>query len=206
LKEKKRGERLALSTKKKKDDVAATAAAAAAAAWLEDLDADDCDDGDHEDGRSCSDLLDESDDDDDETKLNHLNECRELGAIEEDGDNSSFVSFDWDSSVRNVEEEEEEEKVSSSTPKNKRVGVDDISSTLQSLSMDCVSRNKTEINKDKYDDCDFSTISSVDSESSDCFMKHGENNVIHKENREANHHRPLATTSGCCDFVDLCSP
>eukprot|EP00984_Skeletonema_dohrnii_P028960 scaffold19228_cov129-Skeletonema_dohrnii-CCMP3373.AAC.5 len=48
---------------------------------------------------------------------------------------------------------------------------------------------------DAYDDCDFSTISSADSVSSNCLMKHGEPNGTYKdkENHEAN---KLSATPG----------
>lgn len=97
-------------------------------------------------------------------------------------------------------------KKTATKPKSKGFGMDDISSTMQSLSIDGLSKKKVDDgNKDEYDECDFSTISSADSNSSHCSMKHyGGKNGIYKENREAN--KPTATQSKSCDFFDLCSP
>ena len=91
--------------------------------------------------------------------------------------------------------------------------MDDISSTLQSLSMDGASKKRLDdANKkgDAYDDCDFSTISTADSVSSNCLMKHGEPNgngtYKDKDNHEANKLSATPGKSKSCDFFDLCSP
>ncbi|KAL7450666.1 hypothetical protein ACHAWC_002547, partial [Mediolabrus comicus] len=193
LREKKREERQAAS-KKKKDANAAEQYSSDISSWLENLDEDDGDDD-----ASCSDLLDESENADSVAKMNDRKGLRDLSAIEEDDDsNSSIASFDWD-------DMQKEKKVSSAKSRNKSAGggggVDDISSTLQSLSMGGVSKNNKADEGSKnynnyYDDgCDFSTISSADSEGN-CLMK--DDSLAYKENQQAN--------KKCCDFVDLCSP
>lgn len=190
LRERRKEERQC-ARKKKKESVAAAEYSSDISAWLEELKGED---EDVDDDASCSDLLDESDDDDD--CKNHQKDCRDLSAIEED-DSSSVISFDWES-VR--------KQTASVRSTNQGVTMDDISSTLRSLSMDDVSQNKVgcAASKDVYDECDFSTISSADSDSSDCLTNPGGNNGTYKENHEAN---KLTTTTGkSCDFFDLCSP
>ena len=190
LRQRKKEERQAAKKKKKekKKDAADDAGEYSSdiSSWLETFD----DDGD---GDNWSDLLDESDHNGIET--NH----RDLSAIEED-ENSSVISFD----VSN----DKMEMVSSLKPKSVAIGMDDISSTLQSLSMDCVSQKKIcdGNNQHEYDECDFSTISSVESETSDCLMKDGgRRGSCGKENNEAKN--KLTTTPGkSCDYFDLCSP
>jgi len=191
LRERKKEERqaTAATTKKKKDAAAAAEYSSDISAWLEDLNDDDVDED-----ASCSDLLYESDDDDDDGK--NQKDYRDLSAIEED-DSSSIISFDWENMRKQT--------ASTTKPSNKEVAMDDISSTLQSLSMGGMSKNKGDrANKDVYDECDFSTISSADSDSSYCLMKHGGNNGTYKENREAN--KLTAANGKSCDFFDLCSP
>ncbi len=194
LREKKREERQAAS-KKKKDANAAEQYSSDISSWLENLDEDD--DNNDDDGASFSDLLDESENTDSVAKMNDRRCLRDLSAIEEDDDsNSSIASFDWDDMRK-------EKKVSSTKSRNESGdgGVDDISSTLQSLSMGGVSKNNKANEGAKhynnyYDDgCDFSTISSADSEGN-CLMK--DDSLAYKENQQAN--------KKCCDFVDLCSP
>ena len=179
LRERKKEERQAVKNKEK----GATAAAdycSDISAWLEHFDDED------------SDLLDESDDDDGQEAQMNQKERRDLSAIEED-ESSSMISFDWDNMRK-----------ASTKSKNRGDSVDDISSTLQSLSMDGMSKKKVDdANKDEYDECDFSTISSADSDSSNCLMKLG-GNCRTKENLQAN---KLTTTPGkSCDIFDLCSP
>lgn len=193
LREKKREERQAAS-KKKKDANAAEQYSSDISSWLENLD-----DGDDDDA-SFSDLLDESENADSVAKMNDTRGLRDLSAIEEDDDdsNSSIASFDWD-------DMQKEKKVSSTKSRNESAGVgggvDDISSTLQSLSMGGMSKNNKANEGAKhynnyYDDgCDFSTISSADSEGN-CLMK--DDTIAYKENQQAN--------KKSCDFVDLCSP
>lgn len=193
LREKKREERQAAS-KKKKDANAAEQYSSDISSWLENLD-----DGDDDDA-IFSDLLDESENADSVAKMNDTRGLRDLSAIEEDDDdsNSSIASFDWD-------DMQKEKKVSSTKSRNESAGVgggvDDISSTLQSLSMGGVSKtNKADEGAKHYnnyydDGCDFSTISSADSEGN-CLMK--DDTIAYKENQQAN--------KKSCDFVDLCSP
>ncbi|KAL7496389.1 hypothetical protein ACHAWT_004701 [Skeletonema menzelii] len=193
LRQQRKEERQA-AKKKKKDADAAADYSSDISSWLETLDDnDDADDG----AGSWSDLLDESDDNDKDENANQ-NDRRDLSAIAED-DNSSVISFfDCDNNMR-------KETVSSAKPKSKGFGIDDISSTMQSLSIDGVSKMRDDDgNKGEYDDCDFSTISSADSDSSHCSMKHRGNNDIYKENYEVN--KPTATPGKSCDFFDLCSP
>jgi len=184
LRQRKKEERQA-AKKRQKDATAAAEYSSDISSWLETLDDNDADNIDHDVG-SWSSLLDESDDNDKEVITNQK-DSRDLSAIEED-DNSSVISVDWNMSPK---------------PKSKGLNVDDISSTLQSLSMDAKMKADNG-NDNENDECDFSTISSADSDSSNCFMKQGRNNVIYKENYEAN---KLTTTPGkSCDFFDLCSP
>ena len=195
LREKKREERQAAS-KKKKDANAAEQYSSDISSWLENLDEDD--DNNDDDDASFSDLLDESENADSVAKMNDRKGLRDLSAIEEDDDsNSSIAIFDWD-------DMQKEKKVSSTKSRNESAGVgggvDDISSTLQSLSMGGVSKtnkaNGAKHYNNYYDDgCDFSTISSADSEGN-CLMK--DDSLAYKENQQAN--------KKCCDFVDLCSP
>ena len=187
LRQRKKEERQA-AKKKKKDADAAAEYSSDISSWLETLDGDDDDNAE-----SWSDLLDESDDNMD-ANMNQKDR-RDLSAIEED-DNSSMISFDCDNM----------RKKTSAKPKSKGFGMDDISSTMQSLSIDGLSKKKVDDgNKDEYDECDFSTISSADSNSSHCSMKrYGVNNGIYKENHEAN--KPTSTQGKNCDFFDLCSP
>ena len=196
LRQRKKEERQA-AKKKKKDADAAAEYSSDISTWLETLD-----DNDDDDVESWSDLLDESDDGK-EANANQKDR-RDLSAIEED-DNSSVMSFD----LGNMRTE----TVSSTKQRNKGVGMDDISSTLQSLSMDGASKKRLDdANKkgDAYDDCDFSTISTADSVSSNCLMKHGEPNgngtYKDKENHEANKLSATPGKSKSCDFFDLCSP
>eukprot|EP00984_Skeletonema_dohrnii_P025097 scaffold14210_cov122-Skeletonema_dohrnii-CCMP3373.AAC.4 len=198
LRQRKKEERQA-AKKKKKDADAAAEYSSDISTWLETLD-----DNDDDDVGSWSDLLDESDDGK-EANANQKDR-RDLSAIEED-DNSSVMSFD----LGNIKTE----TVSSTKQRNKGVGMDDISSTLQSISMDGASKKRLDdANKkgDAYDDCDFSTISSADSVSSNCLMKHGDGEpngsgtYEDKENHEANKLSATPGKSKSCDFFDLCSP
>jgi len=198
LRQRKKEERQA-AKKKKKDADAAAEYSSDISTWLETLD-----DNDDDDVGSWSDLLDESDDGKEANAKQK--DRRDLSAIEED-DNSSVMSFD----LGNMRTE----TVSSTKQRNKGIEMDDISSTLQSISMDGASKKRLDhANKkgDVYDDCDFSTISSADSVSSNCLMKHGEPNsngngtYKDKENHEANKLSATPGKSKSCDFFDLCSP
>lgn len=193
LRRRKKEERQA-AKKRQKDANAAVEYSSDISSWLETLDG--CDDDVDNDVGSWSDLLDESDDNDKEVNTTQKDR-RDLSAIEED-DNSCVLSIeDWNDMRK--------ETASSTKQKRKGLSVDDISSTLQSLSMDGVSKMKADdVNNDENDECDFSTISSADSESSNCFMKSGGNNDIYKENYEAN--KLTETPAKNCDFFDLCSP
>ena len=133
-----------------------------------------------EDDSCWSDLLDDDDEEEEDSKCsnNHHN----LKTIQEDDHSSiDLCSYDDDSSMDDDEKSVESEKsnVSSNHESNNGIDVDDISKDLFSLSMDGSKKQQqlasTTKRKSKGDieECDFSTISSADSDNSDCYIDDG---------------------------------